>query len=390
MLDTCILAANIRKYRKAKGLSQNQLAEKIRISPQSISKWECGTSVPDIQNLCALCQVLDVPADLLLGTLNPQEKAMIAVDGGGTKTEFLLFTQSGEILSRLILGGCNPNSVGIDAACGILRQGIDSLLQFGHNVSGIYIGAAGFGVGDNACVIKTRLQKAYPHRLMECRGDIFNVVAGATNQTQCIAVICGTGSIVYAIDHDTLRRYSGWGYLLEPYGSGYCIGKGALCAALANEEGFGEKSLLTDLTAQKLGCSVWNAVHEIYEKPPAFIADFAPLVFLAAAQGDRVAEGILQKNADYLADLIHCAAHDSPGTDTVVFSGGVITKNPPFFQRIQEKIQPRLQCILSELPQVYGACILCCRLCSMDPAPIAARFKEQYDFCVQTKGAISC
>lgn len=390
MLDIGVLAGNIRKYRKAKGLTQNQLAQQIRISPQSISKWECGASVPDIQNLCAISEALDISPDLLLGTLSAQENAMIAVDGGGTKTEFLLFGQSGEVLSRLILGGCNPNTVGIDAACGVLRQGIDSLLQLGHSISGIYIGAAGFGVGDNAAVIKSRLQRLYPRRPIECRGDIFNVAAGATDQERCIAVICGTGSIVYAVNHNALQRYSGWGYLLEPYGSGYCIGRAALCASLAQAEGFGEKSLLADLTVQKLGCPVWDAVRDIYTRPPAFIAEFAPLVFLAAAQGDRVAGNILRENADYLAGLINRAAASNPGMETVVLSGGVITKNPLFYQLIRENVRPQLHCVLSEVPQVYGAAILCCRLCSIDPIPIAGRLREQVLSRVQTKGVPPC
>lgn len=47
MLNTVILADNIQKYRKARGLTQNELAQSLSISPQAISKWERGASVPD-------------------------------------------------------------------------------------------------------------------------------------------------------------------------------------------------------------------------------------------------------------------------------------------------------------------------------------------------------
>ena len=45
------LAENIRKFRSAKKLTQTELAAILKISPQSVSKWECGLTAPDIENL---------------------------------------------------------------------------------------------------------------------------------------------------------------------------------------------------------------------------------------------------------------------------------------------------------------------------------------------------
>ncbi|MBQ4607422.1 MAG: helix-turn-helix transcriptional regulator, partial [Clostridia bacterium] len=42
------LAERLRKYRKEKELTQEALAQVIGVSPQSISKWECGDGYPDI------------------------------------------------------------------------------------------------------------------------------------------------------------------------------------------------------------------------------------------------------------------------------------------------------------------------------------------------------
>ena len=53
MFNSEVLASNITAFRKAKGISQQALAAALSISPQSVSKWECGASVPDIENLCA-------------------------------------------------------------------------------------------------------------------------------------------------------------------------------------------------------------------------------------------------------------------------------------------------------------------------------------------------
>jgi transcriptional regulator with XRE-family HTH domain len=106
-------AENLKAYRKAEKLSQGALAELLKLSPQSISKWERGESYPDIEKLVALSDIFKVSVDCLVGHSNEHKKIMIAVDGGGTKTEFIMFSEDGVILEHLKLGGCNPNSVGI-------------------------------------------------------------------------------------------------------------------------------------------------------------------------------------------------------------------------------------------------------------------------------------
>lgn len=47
----------ITKYRKAMGITQEELANRLDLSSQAISKWECDTSCPDISLLPELCKV---------------------------------------------------------------------------------------------------------------------------------------------------------------------------------------------------------------------------------------------------------------------------------------------------------------------------------------------
>ena len=53
--------------RKLKGLTQAQLAEKLGISAQAVSKWESGLSCPDIMMLVPLADIFNVSTDMLLG-----------------------------------------------------------------------------------------------------------------------------------------------------------------------------------------------------------------------------------------------------------------------------------------------------------------------------------
>lgn len=61
------LADRILAYRKSKGLSQEELAEVLNVSRQTISKWETGQSQPDLDKLLPLSELFEISADELLG-----------------------------------------------------------------------------------------------------------------------------------------------------------------------------------------------------------------------------------------------------------------------------------------------------------------------------------
>lgn len=69
-----MLNENIKALRKSKGLSQQDLADKLNVVRQTISKWEQGLSVPDSDLLIALSEALETPVSTLLGeTVSPSE-----------------------------------------------------------------------------------------------------------------------------------------------------------------------------------------------------------------------------------------------------------------------------------------------------------------------------
>lgn len=70
-----MLKENIKTRRKAKGLSQEELAIKLNVVRQTISKWEQGLSVPDSEMLITLSEVLDTPVSVLLGEQITEPKA---------------------------------------------------------------------------------------------------------------------------------------------------------------------------------------------------------------------------------------------------------------------------------------------------------------------------
>lgn len=70
-----MLNENIKSIRKSKGLSQEELAIKLNVVRQTVSKWENGLSVPDSDMLISVSEVLETPVSVLLGENVVEQKA---------------------------------------------------------------------------------------------------------------------------------------------------------------------------------------------------------------------------------------------------------------------------------------------------------------------------
>ena len=70
-----MLNENIKTLRKAKGLSQEELAVKLNVVRQTVSKWEQGLSVPDADMLISISEVFETPVSTLLGETVTEPKA---------------------------------------------------------------------------------------------------------------------------------------------------------------------------------------------------------------------------------------------------------------------------------------------------------------------------
>ena len=76
-----MLSENIKAIRKSKGLSQQELAVKLNVVRQTVSKWEQGLSVPDSELLISLSKALETPVSTVLGetVVQPEADAVKAI-----------------------------------------------------------------------------------------------------------------------------------------------------------------------------------------------------------------------------------------------------------------------------------------------------------------------
>ena len=116
------LSAKLTSLRKQKGLTQMDLAEKLNVSRQAISRWEVGTAVPSTDNLKVLSELYGVTVDYLLNELNDgtvqihEERAPISVSKNHTpKTRksmmLLLFVVDAIVATVASIQNKNQNQV---------------------------------------------------------------------------------------------------------------------------------------------------------------------------------------------------------------------------------------------------------------------------------------
>ena len=81
-MDTLKIGRYIQHLRKAAGMTQKELAEKLSISFQAVSKWENGDTLPDTGILLDLCDILNTTADKLLngGSLAAVERRLMRLE----------------------------------------------------------------------------------------------------------------------------------------------------------------------------------------------------------------------------------------------------------------------------------------------------------------------
>ena len=69
-----MFSENLKALRKARGMTQEELAARLHVVRQTVSKWEKGLSVPDAELLIRLAEVLDTTVGQLLGADIPEDE----------------------------------------------------------------------------------------------------------------------------------------------------------------------------------------------------------------------------------------------------------------------------------------------------------------------------
>lgn len=352
MIDSKYTGNRIKALRLERGLTQSEFAELLCISFQAVSNWERGATYPDLDNVVRIADLFGVTVDDLIRPR--REGLLLGIDGGGTKTEFTVISHDGSVVMSTVKDGCNPNDVGYSRTLSILREEIDKILSEYQSIEAMFLGIAGITVGNHAARLYSDLKKCYPNTKIQVQSDIFNLFAMCENAS--MAVISGTGSVVFVKNGTEYKRIGGWGYLLDDAGSGYDIGRAAIRVALYEEDMKKKPSRIGNMLRKKLNVkTVWEHLNTIYTEGKPYIAELASVVFDAYRKGDEEAMQIIDDNAKALAKLLNAGVELYGANPIAIANGGLFTHYTDIMLKHIEKYS-EIKLITSNLPPIYGAC----------------------------------
>ncbi len=241
-------------------------------------------------------------------------RTYLGVDGGGTKTDFLLIDESGRALAARRAGTAYYLEAGIDGLRSMLEQGIRATLAQA-SVAPAAITHACIGLpayGEDSKLI-SRLDEivadVLPLKSYRCVNDMVCGWAGALAGRDGINIVAGTGSIAYGEFESRCARAGGWGELFSDEGSAYWMAREGLALFSKMSDGRVAKgplyALLRDHFRVHADLDVCAAVYG----PPALtrseLAALAPILARAARAGDSGARGIFEAAARELAAIVH-------------------------------------------------------------------------------------
>ena len=268
------------------------------------------------------------------------EVYLIGIDGGGTKTDFVLCGPGLNEVARHCAGRSNPNDIGIAQTAALVKSGVCELCAKAgigrENVAAAFAGVAGATSRDYSHGIETALSEALPKARVLALHDGINVLYGAFPHGDGISVICGTGSSCFVKKGREVIRIGGYG-------------------ALETVDGREEEGVLEELLHEKYGADFLAALEVMLAQSKDEISALAPLVFTACRRGDTAAKAIIDENMAYIASLIKRASGYFCGGECKAALAGGVMQDPLAAETLAGMIPPGVSLVKSELPPVFGA-----------------------------------
>jgi N-acetylglucosamine kinase-like BadF-type ATPase len=281
----------------------------------------------------------------------------LGVDGGGTKTRFVLLDDSaGEFVAEATLGTTYHPDVGIDGVRGVLAGGIGEVLK-GAGADSTRIAYAFFGLpayGEDSAITPA-LDSLPRHILGHDRYTVDNdMVCGWAGSLGCedgINIVAGTGSIGYGQRRGVSAPAGGWGEHFSDEGSAYWIAMQGLNAYSRMSDGRMPRGPLHGLINEALNLrtdlDLCAQVYGASARSRGELAQFSHLVSKAAAQGDEAAAGIFQRAGGELAQIAQALRRKlgfEPGEAVKLsYSGGAFAAGDVLMQPFRAALGPAFE-----------------------------------------------
>lgn len=298
--------------------------------------------------------------------------AVLAVDGGNSKTDVAVVDREGQLLAA-VRGPTSSHQavgliIGMERLAGLVadvtaRAGLDRRPELA-----VYTLAGADTKVDVRSLAKALSFRGFAER-DEIRNDAFGALRAGTDRGWGVVVICGQGVNAAGVARNGRSfRLDALGEISGDWGGGTDVGWQGLAGAVRARDGRGPRTMLARAVPDHFGLRSSSAVTSAMyrgEIPETRIGELSPVVFATAAAGDAVAIAIVDRLADEIVVMAGAMIRRLNLTrldPDVVLGGGVFrTRDARFYERIRsgvQRIAPGSRLVRLEAPPVAGAALL--------------------------------
>jgi N-acetylmuramic acid 6-phosphate etherase len=305
---------------------------------------------------------------------------ILGVEGGGTKTAWVLISRDGGELRILDQGKLPPSNFRLTTPERL--RAIFSELPKEINRAGVFL--AGCGPGEDQQLLSRICGEIWPNAKIVTGNDRDSGLAAALGHGDGIAVNAGSGSSVTGRRDNRIEKAGGWGHILGDAGGGYFLSLQALRLILREYDLHRGDMQFTAKILQALSLnSLDELVRWAQTADKMEVARLTPVVFEAAAHGDGHVVEILEEGACVLSEYTEAVATRlhllAP---KVILLGGLFQRDSIYahtFRRRLKKSLPDARIATAERPPELGAAWLAAEMQefpSVNPRPTEEKIDD--------------
>ena len=327
---------------------------------------------------------------------------MLAVDGGGVKTDLALLDFSGALLSLVRGGRSQAYYLGVEACVEVIEGLLDeAIAQAGLGplerrfAATAQLLLAGADLPEEVAALRARFEQLSWSENISIDSDMPALLRAGTDRGWGVAVVAGGGINCLGRAPDGREvRFPSLGDITGDWGGSRDIGLAALAVATRSADGRGPRTVLENVVPAHFGLAdaleVSRALH-FDEMPATRLRELAPIV-LAFGEDDPVAAGIVGRVADEVIAFARAALRRLKLTvadPDVVLGGGVLRSISPsvieVIARGLHEVAPNARVLVSPSEPIVGAALLGLDALGADTGALA-RARTELDSAVRSSG----
>lgn len=295
---------------------------------------------------------------------------LVGVDGGNSKTELALVTETGQLLAVVRAPGASPHAVGVEGTVELIGRMVSAAFVAAgiHEVAvDAALFLAGVDTDEEEVQMTAALAATGRYGQLDVHNDTFAVLLAGTMDGVGGAVVCGAGINATVVAPDgRVGRYPSLGPISGDFGGGMELGQLALTLAVRGSDGRGQPTRLSTAVPAHFGLteSVDVGIGLFYGQiPSGRLTELVPIIFDLALSGDAVAQSIVDRQAAELVAMPAALIERMQLADSdidIAYGGGLIRAgHGPMMAKVRAGLAerlPRARVVEVVSPPVVGAC----------------------------------